>query len=258
MTPSAKGVKKTPRMPRNSELAPGLSRFSAGRIFHKRGLWKKLEKPRPAAEKKAAPEKFTVKKVGGAKNGGERKVLLTKTFKYKSQVRKPTKSAHRKPKGQPLRKSITPGTVLIVLAGRHRGKRVVFLKQLDSGLLLISGPLRYNSTPLRRIAQAFVIATKTRVKISGIELPKHLNDEYFKRTDDKKDKRKAEGDIFAEKKSEFTAQYTVSDQRKEDQKKVDAMLINCIKSHPESKFLRAYLSTKFALGKGDLPHKLVF
>ncbi|KAI6204368.1 hypothetical protein M3Y94_00666200 [Aphelenchoides besseyi] len=134
MTPSAKGVKKTPRMPRNSELAPGLSRFSAGRIFHKRGLWKKLEKPHPAAEKKAAPEKFTVKKVGGAKNGGERKVLLTKTFKYKSQVRKPTKSAHRKPKGQPLRKSITPGTVLIVLAGRHRGKRVVFLKQLDSGL----------------------------------------------------------------------------------------------------------------------------
>merc|ERR1719443_1499978 len=152
-----------------------------------------------------------------------------------------------------LRSSITPGTVLILVAGRHKGKRVVFLKQLNSGLLLVTGPFRINRCPLRRINQIYVIATKTKIDISGVNVPETVNDEYFRRSKAKK-VRHGEGEIFEQKK----ASYIVSEQRKKDQVEVDRQLIGAIKKNPEKKLLCQYLASSFSIRKGMFPHKLNF
>lgn len=52
---------------------------------------------------------------------------------------------------------------------------------------------------MRRINPIYVIATKTKLDISGVKVPDHVNDSYFRRLKLKKPKH-AEGEIFDTKK----------------------------------------------------------
>jgi len=218
----------------------------------------KLSKAQAAKKAKKRGERSVVKQVGGEKNGGTRKVVVKRTPRFYPTEEKPFKlRKHVKPFSQHkryLRESITPGTVLILLAGKHKGKRVVFLKQLKSGLLLVTGPYHLNGCPLRRINQIYVIATKTKLDIKGVKLPERLNDEYFRRKQLKRP-RHTEGEIFDTKKEV----YSVSDERKKDQVEVDKQILDVVRSNKkDKKFLFGYLGAMFSLKSRDVPHKMVF
>ncbi|MBA0702181.1 hypothetical protein Goari_022760 [Gossypium aridum] len=229
--------RKTPIKTRNPDLIRGVGKYSRSKMYHKRGLWAIKVKnggvfprhepnPKPATTVEKPPKFYPADDV--------KKPLLNK----------------RKPKPTKLRASITPGTVLILLAGRFMGKRVVFLKQLTSGLLLVTGPFKINGVPLRRVNQSYVIATSTKIDISGVNLDK-FDDKYFAKEVENK-KKKTEGEFFEAEKED---KKKLPEDKKEDQKAVDAFLIKLIEGVPE---LKAYLAARFSLKSGMKPHELVF
>lgn len=207
--------------------------------------------------------KFTVKKIGGEKNGGERKVLLKKPAKYY-----PTEDVQRRKKighvcyrqhKRSFKAGMEPGRVLILLAGRHKGKRVVVLKTLPSGLVLVTGPHCINGVPLRRMHQMFTIVTSTKLDLSAVKLPEGLNDSYFSKQvkaarQAKKTKKGDNADIFDSK----VEAYKPDESRKKDQIAVDKQIIALIRKSADKNILLKYLGAYFQLRKGVYPHELKF
>lgn len=128
-------------------------------------------------------------------------------------VKKRVVKSSKKPKITKLRKSITPGTVLIILSGRFKGRRVVFLKQLDSGLLLVTGPYEVNGVPLRRVNQSYCIATSTKVNLSGLSLDQ-ITEQHFKKLQAKR--QKVDGQTFFSKSNVKTEEDLKNIQRKKE------------------------------------------
>merc|ERR1711976_376221 len=233
---------------RNPLLCKGVTRYSRTAMYSRSGKY--AIKNKAIAKKTEPTVALKEKTIGGKQNGGKR-TIAPKAPRFYPADDVPQKLANSKvAKPTKLRESITPGTVLILLAGRFRGKRVVFLKQLASGMLLVTGPYAINGVPLRRVNQAYVIATKTKLDISGVTVDAKFTDAYFKRPA-KVAKKKTEDEFFAaeEAKPELSAE------RKEDQKKVDSPLIALVK---KTDFLKPYLNAKFSLTNGQAPHEMVF
>jgi len=232
-------------------------RYSKGQMYKRRALYRLIGKESPKVKKEKIPFKVE-KKIGGPKNGGTRVVYKNKPkSNYPTRKRVLKRPAHGTYSRhvRNIRKSMTPGRVLIMLAGRHQAKRVVLLKTLETGLLLVTGPFGINSCPLRRVSQRYVIATQTSVDLGkDFKVPEHINDKYFARKRVSRKKKGGEGDIFAAKKEK----YVPTEQRKNDQKEIDAKVLKAIKTNPEGKYLVKYLKNLFSLSSNQFPHRMKF
>ncbi|ERT02875.1 large subunit ribosomal protein L6e [Sporothrix schenckii 1099-18] len=150
------------------------------------------------------------------------------------------------------RKSLVPGTILILVAGRFRGKRVVLLKNLDQGVLLVTGPFKINGVPLRRVNAKYVIATSEKVDLAGVDAKKIEEiaaPNYF--TADKAKQKAGEEAFFQQ--GEKPQKKEIATTRVADQKAIDKALIANIK---KVELLGSYLATSFSLRKGDKPHEM--
>jgi len=218
-----------------TEVVRGIVAAGRSKTYKRRGLWAIKRKNKgafPKTAKKAAPAAKAAKAPRFYPAEDTPKPLAVRV------VRKPTK----------LRSTCVPGAVLILLAGRFKGKRVVCLGQLPSGLLLVTGPFKLNGVPVRRVNQAYVIATSTRVALPKLDLAK-FTDSYFKAAEDKKGAKKGEKEFFAAsaEKKVLAAAYIAN------QKALDAALLPALSAE-----LKGYLSTRFTLKDGDRPHLMKF
>jgi len=125
------------------------------------------------------------------------------------------------------------------------------LKQLESGLLLVTGPFKVNGVPLRRVNQAYVIATSTKVELNH-KIDVKFNDSYFAKIATKSPS-SAENEFFSAGKPKEKEPFPQT--KSADQKEVDNDIIASLK---KTENLVKYLKASWGLSKGQFPHQLVF
>ena len=164
----------------------------------------------------------------------------------KKHFKRPNKKVHQ----TKLRKDIQQGQILILLSGRFRGRRVIFLKQLSSGMLLVTGPYKLNGVPLKRVNQAYVLPTKTRVNLAAVPGLDKVNDEFFAKKVAVKRNTTKLADFVEDpaKKRE-----RITEERRNSQNTVDTEVLKSVRSVP---LLKEYLQNRFSLKNGDKPHLL--
>ncbi|MCQ2818843.1 MAG: 60S ribosomal protein L6 [archaeon] len=164
------------------------------------------------------------------------------------------KRACKRPHNSHIHKDLTPGQIVILLAGRFRGRRVVYLKKLESGLLLVTGPYKINGVPLKRVNAAYILPTNTKLQVDA-KVADKIKDEFFKNKVDikrEKDKDFFEKD-FVEEPSVKKAR--VSADRSNAQNEIDVVVKKAVDAVPE---MKGYLKNRFALKSGDKPHLMKF
>ena len=183
------------------------------------------------------------------KNAEENKSLkLKKNWYPVSDLKSHFKRQCKAPKASHISAPLTPGQVVIILSGRFRGRRVVYLKKLESNLLLVTGPYKYNGVPLKRVNAAYVLPTNTKLNINA-EIAKNVNDKFFDRVDIERTK---EEDFFEDKEKK---KGRISEDKKKLQTEVDTEVKKAVDGVP---MMKEYLRNRFALKNGDKPHLMKF
>ena len=152
------------------------------------------------------------------------------------------------PKKSHITAEFKPGQIVILLSGRFRGRRVVFLKKLENNLLLVTGPYKYNGVPLKRVNASYVLPTNTKIEINE-KVAEKIDDKFFKKVQIKREK---EGDFFVDEK---TKKERVTEERKNAQNDVDTQVKAAVDKVP---MMKEYLRNRFALKSGDKPHLMKF
>lgn len=175
------------------------------------------------------------------------------TYYAPDDIKKHFKRASKAPRATKLSAAFKPGCVLILLAGRFKGRRVVFLKQLKSGLLLVTGPYKVNGVPLKRVSRAYVIPTTTTVDISKVSM-NDVDDTFFAR---EKVKKTGHGKNTIFENRTMTAEdkkQKIADKVKK-QVALDKPLLEAVK---KTEMMSGYLQSRFTIRNGMKVHELKF